>query len=58
MTLRGISKEIISEIYNEAQLDEKEDIKKIMPKLEKKEKEKKLNIYLEKDIILKIYWKF
>jgi len=53
LTLRGISKEIISEIYNEIQLDEKEDIKKMMPKLEKKEERKKVEYLLRKGYNLK-----
>lgn len=53
LTLRGIKKEVITEIYNLVQCDEKADIKKLMPKLDKKEERKKVEYLLRKGYNLK-----
>lgn len=48
LSLRGIKKETIDEIYSTLNFDEKEDIRKILPKLDRKDERKKVEYFLRK----------
>lgn len=48
LSLKGIKKEYIDEIYSSLELDEKEDIRKILQKLDKKDDRKKIEYLLRK----------
>lgn len=48
LSIKGIKKEVIDEVLSEMIFDEKEDIRKIMPKLSSKDERKKVEYLLRK----------
>ncbi len=48
LSMKGITKEVIDEIYSSLELNEKEDIKKILTKLDKKDERKQIEYLLRK----------
>ena len=46
--MKGIKKEVIDEIYSSLDLNEKEDIRKLLTKLDKKDERKKIEYLLRK----------
>lgn len=45
---KGIKKELINEAYKEIEIDEKEEIKKFLPKIKDKDKNKQINFLMRK----------
>lgn len=48
LSMKGIKKEVIDEIYSSLDLNEKEDIRKLLTKLDKKDERKKIEYLLRK----------
>ncbi len=48
LSLKGIKKDTVDEIYSSLEFDEKEDIRKLLPKLDKKDERKKIEFLLRK----------